>query len=125
MKQSVAAGVLGTVALLITGGLVHGHHQSDAAAQAALTQYRRRTGDTDASVAWTDGWDDCAIITLQDGQGLVVATVAVQRSGSGWSIGRSTQESDVSFDSDDIGSEDECLELAGSSGPIVAGSPDR
>ncbi|MCD5354987.1 hypothetical protein [Kineosporia mesophila] len=123
MKQSLVAGVLGTVALLVTGGLVHGHHQSDAAARAALTQYRRGTGDTEVSVAWTDGWDDCAVVTLQDGQGVEVASVVVQRSGSGWSIGRSTQESDVSFDSDDIGSQDECLELARSLGPIVNGAP--
>ncbi|MCE0537295.1 hypothetical protein LWF15_17475 [Kineosporia rhizophila] len=111
--------------LLVAGGvwLVLDHRSDEAAGRAAVEQYRQRTGVTDVSVAWTERFGDCAVVALHDSRQQGVGSIVVQRAGQTWSTARSTEEEGVFFDSDDVGSHRDCLDVAESSGPLVNGAP--
>jgi hypothetical protein len=120
---TIACAAMIPVALL-AGLMARSRHVAEQeVARAAVEQYEARTGRTGVSALWVDDWRDCAIIQLGRGQeGL--ASVAMQKIGSRWVTGRSTEESGVGFDSDDIDSRNACLVVAGSTGYMTNGEPD-
>jgi hypothetical protein len=112
-------GLFAVILLVVVAALLIRDERADTAAgQAALQQYQQRTGRTDAAVGWTSRYGDCAVVALVNSGDEGLASIAVKRVGSVWVTGRSTEEG-VSFDSDDVGSERECLQVADSSGPSV------
>ena len=121
----VALALAGAVLLPVAGLTVwvgRSRHRDQAASQAAMKQFEARSGRTDVTVFLVDGWSDCAIVSLSGGaQG--GPAIAMKKVGSRWVTGRSTEEEDVGFDSDDIGGRRDCLAVANSSGPLTNGAP--
>jgi hypothetical protein len=95
---------------------------ADAAAQAAVQQYESRTRSTDVQIFLVSTWRGCAIVELYGSGQQFDAHIVMKQVNGQWMTALSTEDPEVSFDSDDVGSRHECLLLADSSGPISNGA---
>lgn len=96
----------------------------DAAITVATREYGRMTGLQHVEVVRSIGWDDCAVVEVQDGVAGRLGAVTVYREGGRWRLGRTTNDGTAQFDVDDLlgNGRQQCLAIAHSTGEVANGA---
>jgi hypothetical protein len=81
------------------------------AGRAAVRSYEAATGHTDAHIVQSVGWRRCAVVTVMVDASEDGASLAMVKRDGDWVVGR-TNDQPGWFDSDDVATEEDCLDIA-------------